>query len=284
MNSKALLVGINDYAPAGVGGPDLNGCVNDVRDMATTLSAIGVVPIIPSRMQILTDKNATRSRIMTGLNWLMTGAKKGDTLVFYYSGHGSYIVDASGDELDRRDEVICPHDFSTAGYIRDDDLRAVFKTLPAGVNLEVILDSCFSGTGTRDLEEFILETGAAVRFIEPPIDDSLFADEVPVCPLLADHRPVADRGDRVLVPTATLNHVLWAAAKDTQLAQEKPIGGIVRGVFTYNFCKFLRAAGTALPLRRALDYLVTGAVSSMAAAQTPQLEGTTATFAEKVFR
>ncbi|NLB07436.1 MAG: caspase family protein, partial [Desulfobulbaceae bacterium] len=31
MANKALLVGINDYAPVGPGGPDLRGCVNDVR-------------------------------------------------------------------------------------------------------------------------------------------------------------------------------------------------------------------------------------------------------------
>jgi hypothetical protein len=35
MAKKALLVGINDYAPVGAGGPDLRGCVNDVRDMRT---------------------------------------------------------------------------------------------------------------------------------------------------------------------------------------------------------------------------------------------------------
>lgn len=284
MPSKALIVGINDYAPTGPGGPDLNGCVNDAKDMAVTLNAIGVVPLTPSRMQILTNNNATRARILAGLNWLVTGARRGDTLVFYYSGHGSYVVDTGGDEPDRRDETICPHDYATAGHLKDDDLRAIFRTLPAGVNLEVILDSCHSGTATRDLEGAV--DGAGVRFIEPPLDDSLFADELPVRPMLADHKVVAESSDRVLVPVpvASLNHVLWAAAKDAQLAQEMPIGGVVRGVFTYHFCRFLRSAGTALILRRTLDHLVTGAVSAMVSSQTPQLEGASATFAEKVFK
>ncbi len=38
MAKRALIVGVNDYAPIGSGGPDLNGCVNDARDMANTLS------------------------------------------------------------------------------------------------------------------------------------------------------------------------------------------------------------------------------------------------------
>ena len=115
MTKKALLVGINDYAPAGAGGPDLRGCVNDVRDMANTLSVLGVVSPAPSTMRILTDTRATRASIISGFKWLTSGAKKGDMLVFHYSGHGSQVVDVSGDEIDRRDEAICPHDYACAG-------------------------------------------------------------------------------------------------------------------------------------------------------------------------
>ena len=35
-------------------------------------------------------------------------------------------------------------------YIVDDDLKNIFSKLPAGVHLEVLLDSCHSGTGTRE--------------------------------------------------------------------------------------------------------------------------------------
>jgi hypothetical protein len=33
MSNKAFLVGINDYAPVGAGGSDLNGCVSDAEDI-----------------------------------------------------------------------------------------------------------------------------------------------------------------------------------------------------------------------------------------------------------
>ena len=41
MAKRAVVVGINDYAPIGGGGPDLRGCVNDARDMANTLVICG---------------------------------------------------------------------------------------------------------------------------------------------------------------------------------------------------------------------------------------------------
>ena len=76
MTHKALLVGINDYAPAGAGGPDLRGCLNDVKDFANTMGALGIVPIHPRTMRILTDRNATRANILAGIKWLLAGAKK----------------------------------------------------------------------------------------------------------------------------------------------------------------------------------------------------------------
>jgi hypothetical protein len=82
MTKKALLVGINDYAPVGTGGPDLRGCVNDVRDIANTLSVLGIVPASPASMMILTDSRATRAAIMAGLRWLVTGAKMETSLYF----------------------------------------------------------------------------------------------------------------------------------------------------------------------------------------------------------
>jgi metacaspase-1 len=32
----------------------------------------------------------------------------------------------------------------------DDDFKTVFSTLPAGVHLKMFLDSCHSGSGTRE--------------------------------------------------------------------------------------------------------------------------------------
>ncbi|MBV5304294.1 MAG: caspase family protein [Chlorobium sp.] len=283
MAKKALLVGVNDYAPVGAGGPDLRGCVNDVRDMANTLSVLGIVPSSPTTMRILTDSRATRANIMAGLKWLTTGAKAGDVLVFYYSGHGSQMIDVDGDEPDGKDETICPHDFATAGMIKDDDLRKAFTTLPAGVNLDVILDSCHSGTGTRELAALAStdeKVSVNYRFVEPPIDWGFFLDANPSLPVRGILKP--KKGEKDVSIAAGLNHVLWAGCRDNQTSAETSIGGVYRGVFTYNFCKVLRGAGVTITRKR-LDSQISTNIKAMGYAQVPQLEGTVASVAEKVF-
>lgn len=286
MTRKALLVGINDYAPLGPGGPDLRGCVNDVRDMAHTLLVLGVIPFPPSarHVRILTNGAATRANILTHLNWLTHGAKADDQLVFYYSGHGSQLPNVPDIDIepDRKDETIVPHDYATAGMIRDDDLGAIFRTLTPGANLEVILDCCHSGTATRDLA---LEAGTRtpdfnVRYVEPPYEDLFFLEANRELPTRRLGAPPLQEA-RTLVP-APLNHVLWAACKDGQVAGEQLIGGLTRGVFTYWFCKVLRRAGAGA-LRHVVDAQVTRSVHAMIATQTPQLEGVPMAFRKPVF-
>lgn len=282
MAKKALLVGINDYAPVGAGGPDLRGCVNDVRDMANTLMVLGIVPAAPGAMRILTDARATKAAIISSFKWLIHGAKRGDVLVFYYSGHGSQIVDVSGDEFDRRDETICPHDYATAGMIKDDDFRALLAGLPAGVNLDIIFDSCHSGTATRMALTNAPEEQVVDRYIEPPIDWGFFSDANPSLPVQGILMLGGTSGARDAVVVAGLNHVLWAGCRDNQTSQEAFIGGQYRGVFTYNFCKVLRGAGVSITRRR-LDAQVTINIRAMGYLQIPQLEGTSASLGEKVF-
>jgi hypothetical protein len=283
MAKKALLVGINDYSPIGAGGPDLHGCVNDVKDIAHTLFALGIMPALPKSMRILTDRRATRAAILEGLKWLITGAKKGDTLIFHYSGHGSQVADVSGDEIDAKDETICPHDFASAGMIKDDDFRKAFTKLPAGANLDVILDSCHSGTCTKEL---ITTAGApgekqiTVRYVEPPLDYGFFLDSNPTIPLKGILKP--SRGEKEVVVVPGLNHVLWAGCRDYQTSGEDIFGGVPRGVFTYCFCKALRRAGVGIT-RGKLDALVSADIKRLRYSQVPQLEGTRTSIVEKVF-
>jgi hypothetical protein len=283
MAKKALLVGINDYAPMGPCGPDLRGCVNDVRDMANTLNALGIVPASPRQMRILTDERATRAAILSGITWLISGAKKGDVLVFHYSGHGSYVIDTSGDEPDKKDETICPHDYATAGMIRDDDLRTILAKLPQGANLDVVFDSCHSGSTTRSLPVLGpdgADTYIANRFIEPPVDYAFYADVRPSLPANGILRGGGSSRATVTVPG--LNHVLWAGCRANQTSQEGDLGGTPRGVFTYSFCKVLRRAGAGIE-RGKLESSVSAYVHGLHCNQVPQLEASAAANKEPVF-
>jgi hypothetical protein len=238
-------------------------------------------------MRILTAERATRKTILEGLKWLLIGAKKGDTLIFHYSGHGSQMVDVSGDEpLDKNDETICPHDYASAGMIKDDDLRTVIAGLAKGAKLDVLLDSCHSGTGTRDLEAMAAmsaDQAVTIRYIEPPLDYGFFLGSNPTLPARGILKPVVGTsGARDAVVVAGLNHVLWAGCRDNQTSAETMIGGVVRGVFTYCYCKVLRRAGVGITRAR-LDAQVSADIRGMGHAQVPQLEGTAASLAERVF-
>lgn len=291
--TKAVVVGINDYAPIGSGGPDLNGCVNDARDMANTLVICGYTP---ANVRILTNYNATRANILTYLDWLLTGSKSGDSVVFYYSGHGTRVANINGDlEIDGLDEAIVPHDYTTAGYLKDDDFRAVFDAkLKAGVNLEVIFDCCHSGSGTRNLAFALDADGEAMvetpRYLEPMLEDEFyfsFAKQIE-----SGTRTGATDGKgsalsaiattKALVPVTGMSHTLWAACKDSQVAMEGNMGGVTRGYFTYHLCKILRATSGNIK-RTALDAQVANALSAMGAAQINQTESKSAELTQTIF-
>jgi uncharacterized caspase-like protein len=273
MTKKAFIVGINDYKPAGEGGPDLSGCIADAQDMANTLVILGFAP---ENIRISTDKQATQKGIMSGLKWLTGKAKKDDVLVFYYSGHGSQVPDLSKDELDKKDEILCPHNtsFIDGVYITDDALREVFSKIQAGVSLEVILDSCHSGSATRDLPGNPAKT--KIRYMRPPLDFTFHLDyglELVATKIL--------RGaEKVIV--AGLNHVLWAACKDNQTSEETEIDGGVRGVFTYNFCQVLRRTNGNIT-RKQLYKIVNAAIKRGGYDQTPQIESSSAELLDKPF-
>jgi len=285
MKKKAVVIGINDYAPAGAGGPDLNGCVNDARDVANTLVVCGFAP---ADIRILTNHNAKKTNIFTYLNWLLDDSASGDSLVFFYSGHGTRVANIGADlEIDGLDEAIVPHDYSTNGFIRDDDFKDIFKgKVKPGVNLEVIFDCCHSGTGTRSLNlglsgpngEAIVETP---RFLEPMLEDEFYFSYFRELEAKAKPEPMATT--RAIVPVAGMNHTLWAACKDNQVSIEGSISGVVRGYFTYHFCKILRATAGDITRKR-LDAQTATALSAMGAAQTNQTESTSAEFSQKIFK
>ncbi|HEX5723893.1 MAG TPA: caspase family protein, partial [Longimicrobiaceae bacterium] len=147
----ALVVGVGDYANYGdEEGGDLFGSAADARNLRDVLVARW--GFRPEHVRLLTDSAATRDAIRAAFTeWLPAAAKPGDLVVFYFSGHGSQVLDESGDEDDGLDETLCPADVlrrDAARDIRDDELNAWLRALPTR-EVTVILDACHSGTATR---------------------------------------------------------------------------------------------------------------------------------------
>ncbi len=276
MAKKALIVGVNDYAPIGTGGPDLNGCVNDARDMANTLVICGFSAL---QVRILTNQNATKANIVANLTNLLTTSKRGDSLVFYYSGHGTRVANIGTDfEIDGLDDAICPHDFASAGVLRDDELSTILKRLPAGVNLDVIFDCCHSGSGTRRMNLVDLDgnpTHEAVRFIQPNLEDEFYQSHI---------RIIKDKAktSKQVILSNIMNHSLFAACKESQVAMEGNMGGVTRGYFTFHLCKILRATNGNIK-RNMLDMQIANALASMGAAQINQTESKATELNQNIF-
>ncbi|KMZ72481.1 Metacaspase 9 [Zostera marina] len=89
----------------------------------------------------------TKMNILNAMEWLVKDCQQGDSLVFYYSGHGSQKKDMDGDEIDGFDETLCPLDYFTNGMITDDVINeTIVRPLPSGAMLHVIIESSHSGT------------------------------------------------------------------------------------------------------------------------------------------
>ncbi|MEK6589349.1 MAG: caspase family protein [Nitrospinota bacterium] len=253
MAKKALLVGINDYRQIN----DLSGCINDVTNMRDIL--LKYFGFTVPDIRVLVDSRATKVNILSRLKWLLKGAKKGDTLIFHYSGHGTRLRDRDGDELkDHMDEAICPWDTGwDGGLILDDDLYKIFQNLPTDVNLEVILDACHSGTGTR---EMTVMKDMKIRFLPPPVDIECRMEE-----------GLRVKGFGSKSQLKTLNHVLWSGCKDNQTSADALIGNTYNGAFTYYFCRHIRDTQGKLS-RAELMKRVRSSLRHEGYSQIPQLE------------
>jgi hypothetical protein len=88
----------------------------------------------------------SKSNILNNLTNFVKSLNSGDTAYIQYSGHGSLISDTSGDEISGKDSVIVPMDYSSSGFIVDDNIRSILIQAVADVNIFAVFDSCNSGS------------------------------------------------------------------------------------------------------------------------------------------
>ena len=254
MARKALLVGLNHYPdPANT----LRGCINDVRQVSDLLcSRFGFAANGSTRS--LTDARATTAAIVDRLHWLLDGARAGDVLVFHYSGHGSQVPDRHGDEVDDGlDEIICPYDLDWDDPFTDDDLYAIVKDLPAGVNLTVVLDCCHSGTGLREAAS--PGSRARRRCLSAP-------------PALSRPRRADAAVRRFGSRAAQHGAILIAGCRSDQVSADAYIDGDYHGALTYFLCRAIETAEGRLTYRELIER-VRRELRENQFDQVPQLEG-----------
>jgi metacaspase-1 len=265
---RAVLVGVSDYE---VLDADLKGPANDVRLMAETLVARGVDPVM---MAVLTTDptglpkgviadQPKRALILAALSAAAEESKPGDTLVFYFSGHGAQAPDMSGDEGGGYDEILLPAD--AAGWkgatqavenaILDDELQALTqKALSRGVKVVGLIDACHSATGFRAIG------GEGVARV---VEDSALGIPADAASVLGDP-----------VPPLNGDFVFLYSSQSDQRSFEYPLADGVtwHGEFTLRLAQVLREAPEASWAQ--VLAAVTATMAQGPARQMPEGEGT----------
>jgi hypothetical protein len=240
----ALLAGIVDYDETialennTVAFPALTGCVNDAKKIYTALQEIaGSGGLFVKELH---NSQATKEGICRGFLDFLCQAKEGDSVVFYYSGHGTqekadpcWVTETDG----RLEALACFYDQSTKDkfLLADKELRYLLgKVAEGGPAITVIMDCCHSGDATRGEE--MLTTGGdrpipkrskgAFAFSQRKWSDFIFHD-------LFSPEDVKTKGVAHLLPEAA--QVFFSAAESNQSAFE--IGG--EGVFTKHLLRLL---------------------------------------------
>ena len=258
MAKRALCVGINNYPGSNM---DLAGCVNDAVDWQALLESRGY-----SVTQLL-DAAATRSNIVQALESLVTGAAAGDSLVFTFSGHGSWLPDDDGDEPDARDEMMCPHDVTKDQFLLDDDLNAIFSRKAQHARLYIIADCCHSGSVVRYASEPARPDDGAVRarFLPPYV----FARGDRLLERAIDRAAGKPAPTKLQYPA-----LLFSGCQDTEFSYDTSFNKRPNGAFTRAAIDALK--DTAIKTPRALHDAIRQKLPSQQLPQTPQLFGSRA--------
>ena len=218
MSKYALCVGINDYPGTN---SDLRGCVNDAKDWTQVLDQRKY------KVDQLLDGAATQSAMVKALEALIEKGQSGDTLVFTYSGHGSWIPDESGDEDDARDEMLCPHDIMQNHYLLDDQLAEIFGRKRPGVALFFISDSCHSGTVAKAFAEPLFPEAAQTHPLPRMLPPQVFLKD----PRKLDAAfAIAKAGAKTTKQAYPA--LLFSGCRDTEFSYDAWFNGRPNGAFT----------------------------------------------------
>ncbi len=277
-----LQVGIGKYKSAKY--PELKGARFDVEGMLKLLTSerFGVSA---DNIKTLLDGAATKEEIVKQFeNHLIAKAKdyyeKNDrrrdaVVLFQFSGHGSQVPDTDKDEIDGKDETFVTVESEDAPGknfdITDDEIYALTRRLNKYTdNIVFILDSCHSGSGTRE--------GSDVRRI--PARTSVPVPVSNVETRGADKKTETDNEQTDLLPPSK-DYIVISAARADQLAGEMAVfendesryPTAYYGRLTFFLLNNLRNAGEKMTYRELMDAVSRDISAKFGNAQNPQIEG-----------
>lgn len=237
----ALLVGIDNYLQPAAGRalPKLQGARNDIARARDLL--IERFGFAPESIVTLLDADATHEAIVRHFHDHLIARAGADTeVVFWFSGHGSRVPDASGADTSSRDEGDAPKDDTMIAYdsrvgarngeydVTDDELYSLLAQLRSR-HVLVVADCCHSASLVR---------GAPVPGVRYGDEGEHSLDTELLAPFWPKEIPLVDDDNGVRTDSA----VFLAACGSRQEAGECEVAGQVFGTMTWFLTSTLREA------------------------------------------
>ncbi|MBA2561624.1 MAG: caspase family protein, partial [Chitinophagaceae bacterium] len=267
----ALLVGINEYHPdSKVSG--LHGCTNDVDIMREYIREN--FPSDPETNIIaLKNETATRTKVVETFKQHLcnnSAIKNGDSVLFYYSGHGSYAPSAKefialNEDSKAQDETLVLYDSRVDGNfdLADKELALLLSVIPKHANIVVVLDSCHSGSATRNVNRADEIKLGLPRFTSKSNQPRELVNYIDVNGL--SYKKMNEQG-KLEIPKS--KHILLAACGRDELAYES---SSARGLFSNWLTDLLEDTATNATYAQLQENLYT-VIKRRANKQTPQLK------------
>lgn len=152
-----LAVGVGNYESPDV--PQLRYPAKDAADLAKTLRQQRDTLYRDVVVRVLSDKEATRSAVLSSLAWIASNAQPEDTSVIFFAGHGTNDPDGMYyylpvDAQVRRETMI-------SGALLQDGLRTIAS------RVILLLDTCHSGNvmGRRSFNRLINDLTTENRIV-----------------------------------------------------------------------------------------------------------------------
>ena len=138
-NSFAFIVGINNYSDSRI--PGLNYAVEDAKAIAQMLEGLDFPR---DNIKILTNENATLTRIKEEFVALGSKTRKNDRLLVYWAGHGESVPTARGGEMG----YLIPYDGRRnslySSSLSMDEVKRLTE-LVAAKHVLFLVDACYGG-------------------------------------------------------------------------------------------------------------------------------------------
>ena len=263
--THALLIAAHGYSAESKWNELGESTLTDMQLVRDALMGRGV----PSENIAILDSGATKQAIVYAIEKiLIPSLKKGDVVMFHFSGHGYQIPDNNKDELDGLDEALVPINAKNDGgrrkdytyyadYLRDDELNKLLENIrlalgPDG-DLFVTIDACHSGTSTRGI-------GPSRGAVRLDLDTYENADTEETW------EPLSERKD-------LSNMVAFFASSQSQLNSEYQEGDLSCGSLSFALSKAISSSTTTTSYQ-ALFEKVRNTMIGIVPAQTPSAEGT----------